>query len=168
MGDKNARIKIASMNGSISPRRHEFDRRLLAEANHVSLKTVIDEAMRQYRGRGTLQFQLPAASDPVSSVALHANKPAAKSVFASPARKSHIIILILLRATRVPTLDSTPTRPSPATLTPAAIACSAVMTVFFLTGTDEHGQKIKRAAQAAGRLRSSSRIRFRNVYIAAG
>jgi methionyl-tRNA synthetase len=27
---------------------------------------------------------------------------------------------------------------------------------YFLTGTDEHGQKIERAAQAAGRLRSSS------------
>ena len=44
------RIKIASMNGSISNYAPEYeDCRALAEANHVPLKTVIEEAMRQYR-----------------------------------------------------------------------------------------------------------------------
>jgi len=46
----NVRIKIASMNGSISNYAPEFeDCRVLAEANHVPLKAVIEEAMRQYR-----------------------------------------------------------------------------------------------------------------------
>ena len=44
------RIKIASMNGSISNYAPEYeDCRALAEAHHVPLKTVIEEAMRQYR-----------------------------------------------------------------------------------------------------------------------
>jgi pyridinium-3,5-bisthiocarboxylic acid mononucleotide nickel chelatase len=45
------RIKIASMNGSISNYAPEYeDCRALAEANHVPLKAVIEEAMRQYKG----------------------------------------------------------------------------------------------------------------------
>jgi pyridinium-3,5-bisthiocarboxylic acid mononucleotide nickel chelatase len=44
------RIKIASMNGSISNYAPEYeDCRALAEANHVPLKMVIEEAMRQYK-----------------------------------------------------------------------------------------------------------------------
>ena len=44
------RIKIASMNGSISNYAPEYeDCRALAEANRVPLKTVIEEAMRQYK-----------------------------------------------------------------------------------------------------------------------
>ena len=39
---------------------------------------------------------------------------------------------------------------------------------FFLTGTDEHGQKIERAAQAAGKLRSSMRMRFRRSSASCG
>ena len=45
------RIKIASMNGSISNYAPEYeDCRALAEANQVPLKAVIEEAMRQYKG----------------------------------------------------------------------------------------------------------------------
>jgi uncharacterized protein (TIGR00299 family) protein len=48
------RVKIASMNGSISNYAPEYeDCRALAEANHVPLKTVIEEAMRQYRATGS-------------------------------------------------------------------------------------------------------------------
>ena len=44
------RIKIASMNGSVSNYAPEYeDCRALAEANHVPLKMVIEEAMRQYK-----------------------------------------------------------------------------------------------------------------------
>ena len=44
------RIKIASMNGTISNYAPEYeDCRALAEAHHVPLKRVIEEAMRQYR-----------------------------------------------------------------------------------------------------------------------
>ncbi len=48
------RIKIASMNGSVSNYAPEYeDCRALAEANHVPLKMVIEEAMRQYRATGS-------------------------------------------------------------------------------------------------------------------
>jgi hypothetical protein len=44
------RIKIASMNGTISNYAPEYeDCRALAEAHHVPLKTVMEEAMRKYR-----------------------------------------------------------------------------------------------------------------------
>ena len=44
------RIKIASMNGTISNYAPEYeDCRALAEAHHVPLKTVIEEAMRKYK-----------------------------------------------------------------------------------------------------------------------
>src|SRR6266849_4510680 len=44
------RVKIASMNGSVSNYAPEYeDCRALAEANHVPLKMVIEEAMRQYK-----------------------------------------------------------------------------------------------------------------------
>jgi uncharacterized protein (DUF111 family) len=44
------RIKVASMNGAISNCAPEYeDCRALAEAHHVPLKRVIEEAMRQYR-----------------------------------------------------------------------------------------------------------------------
>jgi uncharacterized protein (TIGR00299 family) protein len=47
------RIKIASMNGSIANYAPEYeDCRALAEANRVPLKTVIEEAMRQYKATG--------------------------------------------------------------------------------------------------------------------
>jgi len=43
------RIKVASMNGTVSNYAPEFeDCRALAEAHHVPLKTVIEEAMRKY------------------------------------------------------------------------------------------------------------------------
>ncbi len=48
------RIKIASMNGSVSNYAPEYeDCRALAEANHVPLRTVIEEAMRQYKATGS-------------------------------------------------------------------------------------------------------------------
>jgi pyridinium-3,5-bisthiocarboxylic acid mononucleotide nickel chelatase len=48
------RIKIASMNGTISNYAPEYeDCRQLAEAHHVPLKTVIEEAMRQYKATGS-------------------------------------------------------------------------------------------------------------------
>jgi uncharacterized protein (TIGR00299 family) protein len=48
------RIKIASINGSISNYAPEYeDCRALAEAHRVPLKTVIEEAMRQYRSSGS-------------------------------------------------------------------------------------------------------------------
>ncbi len=50
---------------------------------------------------------------------------------------------------RIRTLD-TPTPPLPATPSRVATACWDDDT-WFLTGTDEHGQKIERAAQAAGK-----------------
>ena len=39
---------------------------------------------------------------------------------------------------------------------------------WFLTGTDEHGQKIERAAQAAGKTRSSLRMKSRRNFAAYG
>jgi hypothetical protein len=48
------RIKIASMNGTISNYAPEYeDCRALAEAHHVPLKNVIEDAMRQYRATGS-------------------------------------------------------------------------------------------------------------------
>jgi pyridinium-3,5-bisthiocarboxylic acid mononucleotide nickel chelatase len=48
------RIKIASMNGTISNYAPEYeDCRQLAEAHRVPLKTVIEEAMRQYKATGS-------------------------------------------------------------------------------------------------------------------
>ncbi len=48
------RMKIASMNGSISNYAPEYeDCRALAEAHHVPLKLVIEEAMRQYKAAGS-------------------------------------------------------------------------------------------------------------------
>ena len=48
------RIKIASMNGTISNYAPEYeDCRELAEAHHVPLKTVIEAAMRQYKATGS-------------------------------------------------------------------------------------------------------------------
>jgi len=48
------RIKIASMNGSISNYAPEYeDCRALAEANHVPLKQVMEEALRTYAGGKT-------------------------------------------------------------------------------------------------------------------
>jgi uncharacterized protein (TIGR00299 family) protein len=48
------RIKIASMNGSISNYAPEYeDCRVLAEANRVPLKAVLEEAMRQYKATGS-------------------------------------------------------------------------------------------------------------------
>ncbi len=48
----NVRIKIASMNGSVANYAPEYeDCRALAEASHVPLKMVIEEAMRQYKAR---------------------------------------------------------------------------------------------------------------------
>ena len=50
--------------------------------------------------------------------------------------------------------SATPTRRSPPTRWPAGTGCSAT-TSFFLTGTDEHGLKVQRAAEAtASRPRS--------------
>jgi hypothetical protein len=44
------RIKVASMNGTIANYAPEYeDCRALAEANHVPLKRIIEEAMRQYK-----------------------------------------------------------------------------------------------------------------------
>jgi pyridinium-3,5-bisthiocarboxylic acid mononucleotide nickel chelatase len=48
------RIKIASMNGKISNYAPEYeDCRQLAEAHHVPLKNVIEDAMRQYKATGS-------------------------------------------------------------------------------------------------------------------
>jgi pyridinium-3,5-bisthiocarboxylic acid mononucleotide nickel chelatase len=48
------RIKIASMNGTISNYAPEYeDCRALAEAHHVPLKNVIEDAMRQYKPTGS-------------------------------------------------------------------------------------------------------------------
>jgi pyridinium-3,5-bisthiocarboxylic acid mononucleotide nickel chelatase len=48
------RIKIASMNGTISNYAPEYeDCRALAEAHQIPLKTVIEEAMRQYKATGS-------------------------------------------------------------------------------------------------------------------
>ncbi|MBI1740458.1 MAG: nickel pincer cofactor biosynthesis protein LarC [Candidatus Koribacter versatilis] len=48
------RIKIASMNGSVSTYAPEYeDCRALAEANHVPLKLVLEEAMRKYGATGS-------------------------------------------------------------------------------------------------------------------
>jgi uncharacterized protein (TIGR00299 family) protein len=52
----NVRIKVASMNGRVSNYAPEYeDCRALAEANHVPLKAVLEEAMQQY-----LRFQRKA------------------------------------------------------------------------------------------------------------
>jgi len=48
------RIKIATMNGNISNYAPEYeDCRVLAESHHVPLKTVIEDAMRQYKATGS-------------------------------------------------------------------------------------------------------------------
>jgi uncharacterized protein (TIGR00299 family) protein len=48
------RIKIASMNGSIANYAPEYDDcRALAEQNHVPLKRIIEEAMREYKATGS-------------------------------------------------------------------------------------------------------------------
>ena len=67
----------------------------------------------------------------------------------------------LLRERRART-SATPTRRSPATCSHAGTGCCGDE-VFYLTGTDEHGLKVQRAAEAQGRRarRSSSTRRSR-------
>ncbi len=138
------RIKIASMNGTVTNYAPEYeDCRRIAAEQHVPLKTVMQEAARAYLERTKNTNHRDTAEH---RVILCEPSVAWKKIVM--ARKFYITTPIYYVNAR-PHIGHAYT----------TLACDTIARrqrmlgadTFFLTGTDEHGQKIERAAQAAGK-----------------
>jgi len=142
------RIKIANMNGAVSNYAPEYeDCRALAEAKHVPLRTVMQAAIQQY-----LQAEQQTSARLDTEASIQQRRAKSESGFEIMSKTFYITTPIYY-VNAHPHIGHTYT----------TIVCDMMARrhrmlgddTCFLTGTDEHGQKIERAARPRAKRRSS-------------
>ncbi len=128
------RLKIGSMNGTVTNYAPEYeDCKKIAAEHHVPLKSVMNEAMEAYLKASeklrTALCSVKRFENPNEQKVLHHDPDLLREC--ASAHRTRVHHDCLRHHCPAPALMGFDT--------------------YFLTGTDEHGQKIERAAQAAGK-----------------